>query len=915
MSKTSIEFFQNSNPRDSTNLVQYLKSTFLPNDKNSIKFDTYDKNNFYMFFKAITTIELKSLNDYLNQFEYFIEPVELEFYFCQLIKRMRPNIELFIDKMLNINVSLNFAKILQFTIKKFTLNKEEIKKQKEKEKLDGNEITVNNFDIPRYIGYEAPTLILENYTGVDMEIWFDNVDYDLNDKNMIIKIKSNEKYELTMNLLNKYKVKKMNNNLDSTISYKFCLEENFINRMNISKNTLIGNSFNINYHHLYIHDISNIVKVSVESCSDNLLIRHAIFSSLITLKNETKFQNLEMFNGTEKIILSNKKKQAVPISWLLDRANRSLNLIHNSSKVLLMRDMNDISNMCRVVKFNNGNTIMIDMVRYKFNLEEYYTNKNIINKEEIKENIFRIDLIITSPIYFLNNTPYDFIINSSEKILSAKSLSSYSKNSELFLKYRQTINEKEKKKLITKYEIIMKILKEIKFQIIYNNEYILANTYITEKEEMDEDKSEEGKNITNVSLYNKSLLILLKNNNSKEYLICRLLLNNPYKTLNFNDKIFREMNIELNSFRFEIIFDYYFVNKTMNNLFFNNESLKIVPNSKENIFIPSKQLIPVAKVQLDNKIKFRKIQKEWTEYFEYTALGKEFVLNVKNSDKTYNAISVMAKVSTTFKKSILFTLEEKFFIINDLPFDIYIKEEKLNTLIKYRSKEANVLLLDKKTLEKKSRFRIGIDACFSHIFDVSKLGSYDLLIKYDQKTFQKYNINTSKKLVEYNYVKYFPIRCVINTINKNTIYIIFSLNNQYINQLKNCTPQTIQIYVNENKKCKFTVRPEEAIPLVYINNKNDKYKPVDKVEIIFNEEKSIKVNISEIDTKFCGKYKNYIIRIRPEKNNSVKSIVLYGKTDKRLSDELWIKKKNKKIFCISRNENGAKFRRYWFKSY
>ena len=82
-----------------------------------------------------------------------------------------------------------------------------------------------------------------------------------------------------------------------------------------------------------------------------------------------------MFNGTEKIILSNKKKQAVPISWLLDRANRSLNLIHNSSKVLLMRDMNDISNMCRVVKFNNGNTIMIDMVRYKFNLEEYYTNK------------------------------------------------------------------------------------------------------------------------------------------------------------------------------------------------------------------------------------------------------------------------------------------------------------------------------------------------------------------------------------------------------------------------------------------------------------------------------------------------------------------------------------------------------------
>ena len=93
---------------------------------------------------------------------------------------------------------------------------------------------------------------------------------------------------------------------------------------------------------------------------------------------------------------------------------------------------------------------MIDIIKYKFDTDEYYINKdnNINNNnnkiKNKKEDIYRIDLIITSPIYFLNNTPYDFIINNNEKILSTESLSSYPKNAELFLKYRQTLNENVK---------------------------------------------------------------------------------------------------------------------------------------------------------------------------------------------------------------------------------------------------------------------------------------------------------------------------------------------------------------------------------------------------------------------------------------------------------------------------------------
>ena len=66
-----------------------------------------------MYFKVLTNIQVRSLNNYLNQWEYFIEPMNIEFYLCQILKQTRPIIELYTNDMLNINFSLNFAKILQ----------------------------------------------------------------------------------------------------------------------------------------------------------------------------------------------------------------------------------------------------------------------------------------------------------------------------------------------------------------------------------------------------------------------------------------------------------------------------------------------------------------------------------------------------------------------------------------------------------------------------------------------------------------------------------------------------------------------------------------------------------------------------------------------------------------------------------
>ena len=146
--------------------------------------------------------------------------------------------------------------------------------------------------------------------------------------------------------------------------------------------------------------------------------------------------------------------------------------------------------------------------------------------------------------------------------------------------------------------------------------------------------------------------------------------------------------------------------------------------------------------------------------------------------------------------------------------------------------------------------------------------------------------------------QYLPIRCVIKTFNKNTIYIILSYNKEYINQLRNHTPQTIEIIINKDKQQKYIVKPEKIIPLIYFNDLG-RYESFENVKIIFKDRTSELVSLNEISTKFSGKNKDYIIKIQPESNNSVKCIKIYSKNDLRLKDESDIKKRIKKYTKIS----------------
>ena len=893
MTNTNIELLQNNNPKDSKNLMKYLINT-LKNERKEL--NTYDKNNFYIYFNALTNIEIKSLNNYLNQWESFVEPISVKFYYCQLLKRMRPNMEIFIPNMLNINLSLNFAKILSFTLKKFSMNKEELQKNKKGKIFTNGSIPDNE----HYLSIEMPILIIENYTGEDMEIWFDNIIYNNENKNYIIKLKSNQKFELTNSLLKKYNVQKVNNNLNSTLSYRFCLDKDFIENTNINQDNLIGHYFNINYHHIDIHDISNSVKISIESCSDNLLCRHIFFNSLISIKNDTKIKDIELANNdnTQKIILKDNKRQHVPISWFLHNKNNNINLLYNNDSQILMKNLSKINDINKLIIFSCGDVILIDIIRYKINLGEYYANKNPIEKK----NYYKIDIILSPPIKLINSTPYELYVNNNEKILSTKSLNIYNNNYNLISNYVRVMNEKDTYKKNNEKLVIIKIIKDIKLQIMYENKLLSAKSFINEEFGNNENnnKIEERKSINNFSSYNKTFSIILNDNENKTLLICRLFFNNPYESISYNNKIYETMEVELNSFKYEIVFDCYFVNRTNYDLYLNNRIIEGVNsnNVKNNILIPAKKYIPISKVLLNSKIQLRGKNNYWSEKFELSALGEEFTLNIKNGEDTYNSLGIKIRISDVFNKSFTYIIENKYIVINNLPFDIKIRENTLSTFMTVKSNESKVLLLNKESLDNKENYIVGIGRCYSHMFDINKLGTYDLLIIYNEKIYEENNIDIENKLIELNNNQYLPIRCVIKTFNKNTIYIILSYNKEYINQLRNHTPQTIEIIINKDKQQKYIVKPEKIIPLIYFNDLG-RYESFENVKIIFKDRTSELVSLNEISTKFSGKNKDYIIKIQPESNNSVKCIKIYSKNDLRLKDESDIKKRIKKYTKIS----------------
>jgi len=109
----------------------------------------------------------------------------------------------------------------------------------------------------------------------------------------------------------------------------------------------------------------------------------------------------------------------VPTSWILN--NKNINLLYNNESQALIENASDINQIKKSIKINDESIIIIDIIKYKINLNEYYANKN----PEFKKDIYRVDIILSPLINLINNTPYNFMVNYYKEILPTKSLNIY----------------------------------------------------------------------------------------------------------------------------------------------------------------------------------------------------------------------------------------------------------------------------------------------------------------------------------------------------------------------------------------------------------------------------------------------------------------------------------------------------------
>ena len=149
--------------------------------------EKFDNKNLYVYLLTNIKFEVTYFNLFLNQWESFIEPINLKIYYIQVLKKMRPRIEIKSSNMLNLNISSNIIKILKIMKDKY---EEKLIKKKEE-----NKIEIKKTSSFKTNEENKQILIVKNNLGVNVNFWFDNKDKKLNDtkKSIKNKIKENNK--------------------------------------------------------------------------------------------------------------------------------------------------------------------------------------------------------------------------------------------------------------------------------------------------------------------------------------------------------------------------------------------------------------------------------------------------------------------------------------------------------------------------------------------------------------------------------------------------------------------------------------------------------------------------------------------------------------------------------------------------
>ena len=846
LSELTFNYNSNSNPLNSEN---FEKSLIEMISGKNFSIEKFDNKNLYLYLLTNIKFEITYFNLFLNQWESFIEPINLKIFYIQVLEKMRPRIEIKSSNMLNFNISSNIIKILKIMKEKY---EQKLIKKKEEDKIDIKKTNSFKTNIEN-----KQILIIKNNLGVNVNFWFDNKDKNLNEYKFLLE--NNKEKIFTKKDIDDLNInyREMNNYFNTTFSFKVneYEEKNYVN-------------FNYNFVHIFKIKVKNNIYVDlcVKIGINKDLIRTIKFSSNFKIKNNSENEKLFIVNyKDERIKLEKNKNLKIPFDWFI-----------NENKVIyLINEENEAPDK----------KIFIKSKKKKNDKKEEYEDFELIKNENItfdyfklgslnNKNLFLYQIFINPSLILENKTPFEMGY-SQYKINPLKTFNLYNLN----------INN----------EIIPIVLQTKHLSIkIKDEDYYLK---IFTKDIID-------KNKFNLEFENKI--------NKKKYYIKLQIINNFNNNVeNFYDKrVFEIFEKQIQSLKAILYFDYFIVNRTNNNIIF-QEFIKTL-NPNKNFFkieVPQNDYILLSDYQFTSKKAIIKLNNsDFSDEFDINVVGTNFNLNLKNLIKNSNKLEryiplgVLIKNSNEFSNSTFVIFENRYRVYNDtnIKLDFIDNGDKNNGYSIFPKEERYILTSSKKNNE----FKLAYGVFYSQIFDIEKIGQFDTKLKIDENIIK----NNSKEIFTYdNKEFYYPIRIIIHSIDNAEIFIFITYCDVPLYEIENklncevnieCKGKTIQI--SNNKK----------IPLIFQEVKN-----IDKLIYHYdntNLSRKKEINMNKFDNFFIKyKDKNKIekkikVKVKPSNKNQTKLIeISYDKKENKNNLKM-----NEKILSQYKKISGFKFYLY-----
>ena len=847
LSELTFNYNSNSNPYKTENFEKSLIEMI--SNKNFF-IEKFDNKNLYVYLLTNIKFEVTYFNLFLNQWESFIEPINLKIFYIQVLKKMRPRIEIISSNMLNLNISSNIIKILKIMKDKY---EEKLIKKKEENKIDIKK--TNSFKTNEE---NKQILIVKNNLGVNVNFWFDNKDKKLNEFKFLLE--NNKEKIFTKKEIDELNInyKEMNNNFNTTFSFKIndYEEKNYVN-------------FNYNFVHIFKIKVSNnfYVDLCVKIGINKDLIRTIKFSSNFKIKNKSENEKLFIVNyKDEKIKLEKNKNIKIPFDWFINE-NKIIYLINEE------KEHPDKKIFIKGIKKKNDKTKIeyddFDLIKNENITFDYFKLNSLFNK-----NLFLYQIFINHSLILENKTPFD-LGYSQFKIKPLKSFNLYNLN----------INN----------EIIPIVLQTNNLSInIKDEDYYLK---IFTKDVID-------KNKFNLEFENKI--------NKKKYYIKLQIINDFYNNDEkfYNKKFFEIFDKKIQSLKAILYFDYFVVNRTNNNIIF-REFIKTL-NPNKNFFkieVPQNDYILLSDYQFTSKKAIIKLNNsDFSDEFDINVIGTNFNINLKNLQKNNNKLDrfiplgVLIKNSNEFSNSTFIIFENRYRVYNDTNIKIdFLDNIDKNNGYSILPKEERIILTSSKNSHE---FKLAYGVFYSQIFNIESIGQFDTKLKIDENIIK----NNSNEIFTYdNKEFYYPIRVIIHSIDNAEIFIFITYCDVPLYEIENklkcelnieCNGKTIKI--SNNKK----------IPLIFHEVKNIEKIIYHYDNTNLSRKKEI--NMNKFDNFFIKyKDKNQIeykikIKVKPSNKNQTKLIeISYDKKENKNN-----LKTNEKILSQYKKISGFKFYLY-----